>query len=139
MIVSWQGAVLQSKIVKYAGTAGVAAIVDVGLYWGLSELAISLTFAAVASFLVASVVNYMLTARYVFRSPISLVNYGWFLSAASLGFAINVGVTLYFSHMVGVYAPLAKLMGVGVAFFANFALNSLFVFRKSQSHHRPAQ
>lgn len=130
---------MQSKIVKYAGTAGVAAIVDVGLFWGLSELAISLTIAAVASFLVASVVNYILSARYVFRSPIGLVNYGWFLSAASLGFAVNVGVTLYFSQVVGVFAPFAKLAGVGVAFFANFALNSVFVFRRSKNYHRPVQ
>ena len=130
---------MQSKIVKYAGTAGVAAIVDVGLFWGLSALAISLTIAAVVSFLVASVVNYLLTARYVFRSPISLMNYGWFLSAASLGFAVNVGVTLYFSHVIGVFPPLAKVVAVGVAFFANFALNSVFVFRRSKGCHRPVQ
>lgn len=128
---------LQPKIVKYAGTAGVAAIVDVGLFWVLSETSISLTIAAVASFLVASVVNYVLTARYVFQSPISLANYGWFLSAASLGFAINVGVTLYFSQIIGVWPPLAKIIGVGIAFFANFAMNALLVFRKSQSRHRP--
>lgn len=124
---------LQPRIVKYAGTAGVAAIVDIGLFWGLSELPISLTLAAVASFLVASVVNYMLTARYVFQAPVSLINYGWFLSAASLGFAINVGVTLYVSLILGIWAPLAKTIGVGIAFFANFALNSLVVFRKTQS------
>lgn len=123
---------LQFKIVKYAGTAGVAAVVDVGLFWGLSELAMPLAIAAVLSFLVASIVNYTLTAYYVFRSPISFVNYGLFLSAASLGFAINVGVTLYFSEVVGFLPPLAKMMGVGIAFFANFALNSVLVFRKNQ-------
>ncbi len=128
---------MQSKIVKYAGTAGVAAIVDVGLFWGLIELAMSSSIAAVASFLIASVVNYVLTARYVFHAPIGLVNYGLFLSGASLGFAINVGVTLYFSNVVGLLAPLSKLAGIGVAFFANFALNSLFVFRKSSSCRRP--
>ena len=80
-----------------------------------------MTLAAIASFLVASVVNYMLTARYVFDARISFINYGWFLSAASLGFAINVGVTLYVSHILSVWAPLAKTIGVGIAFFANFA------------------
>ncbi|MEZ5936443.1 MAG: GtrA family protein [Alphaproteobacteria bacterium] len=128
---------MQSKIVKYAGTAGVAAIVDVGLFWGLSELAMPSVIAAAVSFLIASVVNYFLTARYVFHAPIGLANYGLFLSGASLGFAINVGVTLYCSTIVGLPAPLAKLAGVGVAFFANFALNSVFVFRKSSSCHRP--
>ena len=107
---------MQSRIVKYAGTAGVAAIVDVGLFWGLSELAMSSSIAAVASFLIASVVNYVLTARYVFHAPIGLVNYGLFLSGASLGFAINVGVTLYFSNVVGLLAPLSKLAGIGLAF-----------------------
>ena len=100
-----------------------------GFFWALSASAISLTLAAVVSFLAASVVNYMLTARYVFHAPISLINYGWFLSAASLGFAINVGVTLYVSHILSVWPPLAKAVGVGIAFFANFALNSLLVFR----------
>jgi putative flippase GtrA len=79
----------------------------------------------------------MLTARYVFHAPVSLINYGWFLSAALLGFAINVGVTLYVSLILGVWAPLAKTVGVGIAFFANFALNSLLVFRRSQGRHRP--
>ncbi|NJO33199.1 MAG: hypothetical protein HC869_08675 [Rhodospirillales bacterium] len=81
--------------------------------------------------------NYVLTARYVFQAPIGLKNYGLFLSGASLGFAINVGVTLYVSSVVGLLAPLAKLAGIGVAFFANFALNSVFVFRKSSRCHRP--
>lgn len=122
---------LQFKIVKYAGTAGVAAIVDIGLFWGLSELSVPVAIAAVASFLVASVVNYTLTAPYVFQSPMSFLQYGMYLSTASLGFAINVGVTLYLSEVVGFIPPLAKLIGVGIAFFANFALNSALVFRKS--------
>ena len=136
MILSRQRAALQSKIVKYAGTAGVAAIVDIGLFWGLSELAISLGIASVVSFLIASIVNYVLTARYVFHAPIGLVNYGLFLSCASLGFAVNVGVTLYFSNVVGLLAPLSKLAGIGAAFFVNFALNSVLTFRKSSGYHR---
>lgn len=125
-------AILKPKIVKYAFTAGAAAGVDLGLFWLLSELAIPLFVSAIASFLVASVVNYMLSARYVFGRKIAVSDYFRFLVAASLGFSINVVITIYFSQIVGLAPPLAKAIGIGLAFFANFAMNAVLVFPESR-------
>ena len=110
-------------------TAGAAAVVDIGLFAILNGQGMALIPAAALSFLVATVVNYLLTARHVFAARASLRGYLRFLAAASLGFVVNVGVTAAAGPLLGAPPVLAKIIGVGTAFFANFALNALFVFR----------
>jgi len=117
------------QLVLYGGTAGTAAVVDIGGFALLNDAGVSLVLAAALSFMVATVCNYFLTARFVFDAGISWRGYGKFLSAASLGFLINVGVTTIAASMFGLLPVLAKTVGVGIAFFANFALNALFVFK----------
>lgn len=119
-----------SRLFRYGLTAGAAAVVDIGGFALLHRFGLPLVPAAAASFLVATVVNYLLTARHVFHADTSLSGYLRFLSAAGVGFVLNVGVTTAVAQILGVPALLAKVIGVGVAFLANFALNTLFVFRK---------
>ena len=54
-------------------------------------------------------------------------------AAALVGLSVNVGVTLaILRHVDGVPAVLAKVGGIGVAFFVNFVLNQWVVFRASR-------
>lgn len=117
------------RLIRYSGTAGVAAIVDLGGFWALQALAWPLEVAAAASFLIATVVNYGLSARYVFRAPVNVRGYARFLSAALFGFVVNVGVTALLVRAFGLPPMVAKLAGIGLAFFVNFAVNTVFVFR----------
>tara|TARA_R110002020_G_scaffold47754_13_gene136250 strand:+ start:2505 stop:2864 length:360 start_codon:yes stop_codon:yes gene_type:complete len=117
-------------MMRYAGTAGVAAIVDIGGFALLLPSGIPLPAAAALSFLAATVVNYLLTARWVFYAPATMRGYGRFLLAASLGLLLNVGATTLGAHLLGWPAIPSKVVGVGIAFFANFALNAGFVFRR---------
>jgi putative flippase GtrA len=119
------------QLLRYAGTAGVAAVVDIGGFALLMQAGVPLPVAAAMSFLAATVVNYLLTARLVFHAPASLRGYGRFLLAASIGFLLNVGTTTLAAHAFGAPAITAKIIGVGLAFFANFALNAGFVFRRT--------
>lgn len=123
------GPALAGRMIRYAGTAGVAALVDVGGFWLLHGAGPPVAAAAAASFLVATVVNYALSARLVFAAPVGLGGYGRFLAAASLGFAVNVAITVAASHALDAPPVAAKAAGVAVAFFANFALNAAYVFR----------
>jgi putative flippase GtrA len=118
-----------NKLFRYFFTAGAAAIVDVGGFGLLRAAQTPLAIAAIASFCLAAVVNYMLTSRYVFHQSATVRGFAVFFVAALGGLLVNVSVTLLGSLYLGIYAVLAKVLGVGCAFLVNFWLNSRIVFR----------
>jgi putative flippase GtrA len=118
------------KLFRYFFTAGAAAVVDVGGFAILSFLQVPIAIAAVVSFLLAAVVNYLLTGRWVFHRAPSLRGFGLFLLAALGGLLVNVSVTLVASLYLGIAPVVAKIGGVGTAFLVNFWLNQQIVFRK---------
>jgi putative flippase GtrA len=117
------------KLFRYFFTAGVAAIVDVGGFAVLCAVAVPIAVAAVSSFCLATVVNYLLTSRYVFKQAPTIQAYGLFFVGAIGGLLVNVAVTLTGSLYFGILPVLAKLLGVGTAFLVNFWLNLRVVFR----------
>jgi putative flippase GtrA len=118
-----------AKLLRYFFTAGAAAIVDVGGFAALCLAHIPITVAAVTSFCLAAVVNYLLSSRYVFNKPATLPGFGLFFVAALGGLLVNVAVTLAGSLWLGIAPVLAKIVGVGTAFLLNFWLNLRIVFR----------
>ena len=52
-----------------------------------------------------------------------------FLLFALVGLCINVGATWWLAHMFPIMPTLAKIGGVGIAFGANFLMNTFIVFR----------
>jgi putative flippase GtrA len=117
------------KFARYFLTAGTAAIVDAGGFAWLYALGLATLPAAVTSFALAAVVNFLLTARFVFGHRATGRGFTRFLLAALVGLAVNVGVTLVAAELLGVPAVLAKIVGIGTAFTVNFLLNLLVVFR----------
>lgn len=120
---------LFARLPGYVATGGTAAVVDIGGFWALVSAGLATPVAATFSFLVAAVVNYLLTARLVFRHAASLRHFGRFFAAALVGLAINVGVTTVLAA-AGLAPVLAKVGGVGVAFIVNYLLATVFVFRR---------
>lgn len=116
-----------AKLLRYGLTGGLAAVVDLGGFAVLHAAGVPLAPAAALSFLVATVVNYLLSAAFAFGAPISLRGYLRFLGVAALGLVVNVGVTVL-ADALGVPPVLAKLAGIGVAFGVNFLLNLVLVF-----------
>lgn len=115
------------RLRRYVLTAGVAAAVDLGGFAGLSAAGVPVVPAAIASFLVANVVNFRLSARYAFGWAPVPSRYPRFLAASGVGLSVNVVVTGA-AAWLGLPPVAAKLMGIGVAFGANFALNAVVVF-----------
>lgn len=116
-----------TKLMRYGLTGGLAAIVDLGGFAATLALGMSLPIAATLSFLTATVVNYLLSASFVFGSVISPWGYLRFLVFAGLGLLTNVAITIV-ADAVGLPAVLAKLAGIAIAFGVNFLLNLAFVF-----------
>ena len=119
------------KLLRYFFTAGAAAIVDVGGFAALCLTPLPIAVSAVTSFCAATVVNYLLTSRYVFERVPTLRGFGLFFLAAVGGLMVNVAVTLVGSLYLGSAPVLAKIVGVGTAFLVNFWLNNRLVFRSS--------
>ncbi len=120
-----------AKLGRYFLTAGLAAIVDIGGFVLLVNAGTALLPAAIVSFVVAALVNYLASSRFVFGAPASARGFLRFFAGALAGLGINVGVTFFLAAQVGLVPGLAKTLGVGVAFFANFAINAALVFRTS--------
>jgi putative flippase GtrA len=117
------------KLFRYFFTAGTAAVVDVGGFGLLCLTPIPIAVSAVTSFCLATVVNFLLTSRYVFNRAPSMRGFGLFFVAAVGGLIVNVSVTLVGSLYLGIPPVLAKIVGVGIAFLLNFWLNLRIVFR----------
>ena len=119
---------LAEKFVRYVLTGGSAAIVDVGLFAAFYALGLGAIAAAMASWLAAAVVNYTLSSLIAFRTALGGRRLLVFLLVAAAGFAINVSVTSVCALVLGVPPVLSKVIGIGIAFVANFLANAFLVF-----------
>jgi len=118
------------KFYRYFFTGGAAAMVDAGGFALLHEFEVVPLIAAVSSFVVAAMVNFLLTSRFVFRQRATGRKFTLFFITAIFGLAVNVGVTMYTIMHIYIDPRLAKIVGISVAFFLNFTLNNCIVFRK---------
>ncbi len=117
-----------SKLLPYAMTGGIAAVVDAGGFAMLVSAKLGVAAAGVLSFCAAAVVNYLLTSRFVFGREASVRGFALFFSAALIGLSVNVGLTLLGFYVLELQPIVAKLIGIGTAFFVNFLINLRVVF-----------
>lgn len=117
------------RLLRYGMTGGAAAIVDAGGFALLLATGIDVAIAGSTSFCVAAVVNYVLTSRFAFGQGRTVAGFFLFFAFALVGLTVNMGTTLGIIHWLGVPPFAAKVVGIGVAFLVNFALNATFVFR----------
>jgi putative flippase GtrA len=117
------------KLLQYAVTGGIAAIVDAGGFVLLVYAGVSIVVAGCLSFCVAAVVNYNLSSKFVFNREATPGGFVRFMAAALIGLVVNNCVTLTGVFMVGLPPLAAKLAGIAIAFLVNFLLNLRIVFR----------
>ena len=114
----------------YLATGGLAAVVDIGGFHLLAPRFDGVLLPAALSFLFAAVVNYTLSSLWVYRrrwrSARRAALFGLF---ALVGLGINAGATWALASWLPIHPTLAKTGGVGIAFLANFLMNTFIVFR----------
>lgn len=128
------------RIVRYFFVGGVAAAVDIGLF-SLLVLAFGWNYllAGLLTFLLATLVNYVLSIRHVFESgarfrrkhEIALV-----LGVSSIGLAVNQAALLAGVEMLGLPPVAAKVAATGVGFFWNYWARAQFVFKPAAEASR---
>jgi putative flippase GtrA len=129
---------LPIKLLRYLVAGGLAAIVDLGGFLVLLSLGMGIVPAAALAFTLAAVVNFSISARYVFSAEATLTRFGAFLGFAVIGLSINTGVTAFSALALGLPPWLAKCSGIGIAFGFNFLVNASIVFRNANQPHRPS-
>ncbi len=120
---------LPLRFARYLLTGGAVAVVDIGVFAAAHGAGASVFVAALVSFLVAVVANYLLTSWFVFGRTFELRRGLSFFAFALVGLGINVTTTTVLAAMLPIPAVIAKVCGIGVAFAFNFLINYLVVFR----------
>jgi len=118
----------------YVVTGGLAAVVDAGGFALLRMTGLAVPVAALASFLTAALVNYLLTSRFVFRQNIEARRGATFFVFAALGLIVNVTLTTVLADYVRLIPELAKVAAIGITFGLNFTLNYFIVFRPRRAN-----
>jgi putative flippase GtrA len=121
------------KIVKYFFVGGVAAVVDIGLFFVFAKL-LSYNYLAVGcvGFLLATAVNYFLSVRFVFQSGVRFTKktelmFVYFVSLIGLG--LNQAILFALVDQVGAELMFSKLAATAGVFIWNFSARNFIVFR----------
>lgn len=120
------------KIIKYAFVGGCAAIVDVGLFFIFAKfLEYPYLVVGFFTFILGTLVNYLLSIRIVFQSGIQHKRSKEIVLVylvSSIGLGLNV-LILYICHDgflldVGI----SKLISTALVFFWNYSARKKFIF-----------
>lgn len=126
------------KFVRYFFVGGAAAALDFAVFALLTKVVhLAWFWSAVASFVLATLINYLLSIRFVFQSgarfsrkhhEVTLV----FL-VSLIGLAINQAVLWVCIDRAHFALLLAKVVGTGVVFFWNYFARRHFVFKAASA------
>jgi putative flippase GtrA len=122
------------KVVRYFFVGGVAATVDIGLftvfaYWlGYNYLVVG-----ACTFILATLVNYILSVRYVFESGVRFtpgheISLVYLVSGA--GLILNQLILFACVEFLVLDKLLSKVIATASIFLWNFLLRSYFIFNK---------
>jgi putative flippase GtrA len=127
-VIVWRS-LLRHRLFRYGLTGGTAALCDLGGFALLLHLSLPIAIAGIGSFAVALLVNYILSARFVFQVRPRLQRLPLFALGALFGLCINMGVTLGLSAW-GMAPLVSKCVGIATAFLFNYAINAFAVFAR---------
>ena len=117
---------------RYFLVGGTAACVDIGLFLLFAKgLGLPYLRVAAATFVIATLVNYVLSVRFVFRSG-QRFRRRWEIAlvylVSGVGLALNQAILFLCVEMVHLGLLLSKLTATGTVFFWNYLARRFFVF-----------
>jgi len=125
------------RLIKYFFVGGAAAIVDIGLFTLFaSYLAWPWLPVSIATFILATAINYFLSIRFVFESGIrhtkSVEVIGVF-GISALALLVNQAVLYMAIEWFGWNLVISKITATGTVFFWNYFGRSKFIFAQSSN------
>lgn len=120
------------KFIRYFFVGGIAAVVDIGLFYlGAGVMRWNYLIVGTVSFILATLVNYVISVRVVFKSGTRFSrNSEVFLVflVSTIGLAINQAILYICISRLSVAILPSKLTATGCVFLWNYFLRSRFVF-----------
>ena len=120
------------KIFRYFIIGGVAATVDIGFFFVFAKLAgLNYLLVAPVGFVLATLVNYELSVRHVFRSGIRFSRGREIVMIyviSTVGLLINQAILYGLVDLVGAELMLSKLMATASVFFWNYCARNNYLF-----------
>ena len=136
-IVALVHAVFRLRIVRYLVAAVAGLVVDLAVYTGLIYLAdVHYLWASVASFLVATLANYIVSVRLVFASGVRfprVLELAMIYAVSATGLVWTQLILFVCVERFGVHVVVAKLFAIGCVFFWNYLLRRHFIFAPARS------
>lgn len=130
------------RLLRYLVVGSTAALVDVTGFGVMRYVGIPLIAGATASFLAAAIVNFLLSARWVFGVTATIRKFTPFLVGTLVALTANVLVTAMSASRLGLPWVVSKLLGIAAALALNWT-NANVAFSKdaarslSQSQRMP--
>jgi len=119
-------------LARYFVVGGIAACVDIGLFLALAQwLGLPYLPVSAASFVLATLVNYLLSIRYVFVSG-QRFRRRWetmlVFAVSAVGLALNSAILWLSVEQLRLALPAAKLVATGSVFLWNYLARRIFIF-----------
>jgi putative flippase GtrA len=122
------------RVVRYFFVGGVSSLTDLVIFsTGVKLLEFRWLYVAMFSFLIATLVNYILSVRYVFESGIRFrksteILLVFFVSG--VGLCVNLLALWFLIEVFNLDEVLSKIYAVVTTFFWNYAARNFLIFKK---------
>lgn len=122
------------KIVKYFAVGGIAAIVNLGIFFIFAKImGFNYLLIAAISFVIATLVNYQLSVMHVFESGVRFEKKQeifWVYAISLIGMGIDLATLRFCVDILSIELMLSKIIATGVVFFWNYYARKHFVFKR---------
>ena len=121
-----------NRIARYFAVGGVAAAVDISFFFVFAKV-LQFNYLAVAAtgFVIATLVNYVVSIRWVFESDIRFrksQELALVYLASAIGLALHLGVLFVAVQGLALELMLSKVIATGSVFLWNFGIRNHFIF-----------
>jgi putative flippase GtrA len=124
------------KIVKYFAVGGIAAIVNLGIFFIFAKImGFNYLLVAAISFVIATLVNYQLSIMHVFESGVRFEKKQeifWVYAISLIGMCIDLATLRFCVDILSIELMLSKIIATGVVFFWNYYARKHFIFKRHE-------
>lgn len=121
------------QIVRYSFVGGVAALVDLTIFFLFAKLLdFNYLLIGAAGFIIATYVNYILSIKYVFESKIRFTRKAevfWIYLISLVGLFLHLIFLYVFIDLLYMEKMLGKVMASFAVFLWNFLMRKHFIFK----------